>query len=121
MDVSMSWFIACTYLVKHIRSHRSCGVSLAPWLKTPSIIGSQLLAIGALVKIGPDASKALIVAFPHMTEEEDRRAASFVISRVKDNPGARAFLASVADRANREGDWAEEGITRLDAAPSPNQ
>jgi hypothetical protein len=66
---------AVPYLVKNIGVYRSCGVSLAPWLKAPSVIQWNLPAVGALVKVGPDASRAVMAAFSAMESEEVRRAA----------------------------------------------
>jgi hypothetical protein len=104
---------AIPFLIGHISLLRSCGVSLAPWLKVPETIEWNLPCAGALVKIGPQASKALIKAFPGMSSEEDRRAALFVISRVKGVQEAQDFLNSVRDRADRESYWAEEGMKLL--------
>jgi hypothetical protein len=51
-----------------------------------------------------------------MVSEEDRMAAIFVVSRVKGVPGARHFLSSVAEKADREHYWASQGILRLDSS-----
>jgi len=111
---------AISFLVKNISFYRSC-VSLAPWLKTPEVIEWQLPAVGALIKIGPDASKAVIAAFPAMTNEEDRRAAVFVVARIKGVAEAQSFLKSVSARAGREQYWAEEGIKLLETSSSPGR
>jgi hypothetical protein len=110
---------AIPYLVKNIGVYRSCGVSLAPWLKAPSVIQWNLPAVGALVKIGSDASRAAMAAFPAMANEEDRRAAIFVVSQIGNVPEARAFLVSVMERADREHSWEEEALTRLDPGRAP--
>jgi len=107
---------AIPFLVENISVYRGCfGTSLAPWLKAPEVIEWQLPAVGALIKIGPNASKAVIAAFPNMTVEEDRRAAVFVVARIKGVAEAQSFLKSVSARAGREQYWAEEGIKLLEA------
>jgi predicted benzoate:H+ symporter BenE len=111
---------AVPFLIKNIGIYRSCGVSLSPWLKAPALIEWNLPAVGALVKVGPDASRALIAAFPNMTEE-DRVAAVFVVSQIKGVPEARPFLESMLGHANRESYWAEEGIKLLYAVPPPQR
>ena len=112
---------AIPFLIRNISEYRSCGVSLAPWLKAPEVIEWNLPAVGALVRIGPDSSKALMTAFPQMTGEEDRRAAIFVISRINGVPEARGFLESAMARASRERYWAEEGIKSLGTDPARNK
>jgi len=107
---------AIPFLVKHLGTLRSCGVSLAPWLKVPEVVEWSLPAVGALIEIGPDGSMAAMSAFPGMVSEEDRMAAIFVVSRVKGVPGARHFLSSVAEKADREHYWASQGILRLDSS-----
>ena len=109
---------AVPFLVQNIGLRRSCGVSLAPWLKSPAFIEWHFPAVGALVKIGPEASRAVMVAFDSMADEDDRMAAMFVVSEVRGVPEARAFLESALARANRERYWAERGIERLDSTPS---
>ena len=107
---------AIPFLVENMSVYRGCfGTSLAPWLKAPEVIEWQLPAVGALIKIGPEASKAVMAAFPNMTGEEDRRAAVFVVSRIKGVTGAEPFLRAVSDRAGRERYWAEEGIKLVKA------
>jgi hypothetical protein len=107
---------AIPYLISNLPAYRSCGVSLAPWLKEPAVIEWSLPAAGALIRMGPEASRAVMAAFPAMTGEEQRRAALFVVSRVADVPEARPFLVSVAEGAKREHDWAEEATKRLDVS-----
>ena len=109
---------AIPFLIKNIGMYRSCGVSLGPWLKGPAAIEWNLPAVGALVKIGADASKGVIAEF-HDIAEENRMAAIFVVSQIKGVPEAQVFLAAAVGRANGERYWAEEGIKLLDASPSP--
>jgi len=104
---------AIPFLIEDLSEYRSCGASFAPWLNGPKVIEWNLPAVGALIKIGPEASKALIAAFPKMTKEEDRRAAVFVVSRINGVPEAGAFLQSVLDQANRERYWAEKAVKSL--------
>jgi len=112
---------AIPFLIKDISMYRSCGASFGPWLKSPAFIEWNLPAVGALVKIGPDASRAVIAAFPTMTDEEDRRAAVFVVARIKGVAEAESFLKSVSARAGREQYWAEEGIKLLETSTSPGR
>jgi hypothetical protein len=109
---------AIPFLIKNIGMYRSCGASFSPWLKTSVTIEWNLPAVGALVKIGPEASRAVINGFRDLTAEEDRRAAIFVVSQIKGVPEARSFLESALGRADRERYWAGEGIRRLDAGSS---
>ena len=102
---------AIPFLLENISESRGCfGTDLAPWLKDPDVIEWQLPAVGALIKIGPDASMAAMSAFPNMTDEEKRRAAIFVVSRIKHVSEAEPFLRTVSDRADREHYWAEQCI-----------
>ena len=110
---------ALPFRVENIRVYRGClGTSLAPWRKAPEVIEWQLPAVGALIKIGPDASRAVMAAFPNMTGEEDRRAAMFVVSRIAGVPEARGFLESVLSRTNRERYWAEDALKTVNAGQS---
>jgi len=109
---------AVPFLVENISTYGECGVSFNPWSKAPSVIESSFPAIGALVKIGPDASRAVMAAFPRMTKEEDRMAAMFVVSRVPGVSEARAFLSSVLAQADWEHHWAARCLSILDAGSS---
>jgi HEAT repeat protein len=83
------------------------------WMKTPKVIEERLPAAAALIRIGPEASKALIAGWEGFGTE-DRSAAVFVVSRIKGVPEARGFLSSVLGQATMERHLAEEGIKALD-------
>jgi hypothetical protein len=105
---------AIPFLIKNIALHRSC-VDLAPWLKAPVVTEWALPSVGALIRIGPNASRAVMAAFDAMSVEEERRAALFVVSRISGVPEARGFLESVSARAGRERYWSDVGVKALDA------
>jgi hypothetical protein len=106
---------AIPFLVENISQYGQCGNSFNPWSKAPSVIESSFPAIGALVKIGPDASRAVMAAFPRMTKQEDRMAAMFTVSRVPSVPEARAFLTSALARPDWEHHWAARCLRILEA------
>ncbi len=101
---------AIPFLIKNISLQR--WRELNTWLKTAQVIEERLPAVAALVRIGKDASKALISEYQTLVAE-DRLAAIFVVSMIQD-PEARTFLASVMGQANLERYWAEEGLKRLE-------
>ena len=106
---------AIPFLIKNIGVRRTRYVDLNPWLKAPEVIEEAFPAMAALIQIGPDASKALVRASRKPMVSEDRLAAIFAVSRIKDVPEARAFLTSTLGEANQERHWAEEGLKLLDA------
>jgi len=109
---------AIPFLVRNISLRRSCGIDLAPWLKSPKMIEWNFPAIGALVRIGPEAGSAVIRACREPMRAEDRLAAIYVVSRLQVTPGARAFLSSALGTANQEQRWAEEALGQLDEQKS---
>ena len=90
---------AIPFLIKNISRRRTGYVDLAPWLKVDKAIEDTFPAVTALIEIGPDASKALIRACQGSMLAEDRLAAIFVVSRIKEVPEARAFLTAVLGEA----------------------
>jgi hypothetical protein len=102
---------AIPFLIKHINIQRGLA---APniWMKTGEVIQQRMPAIGALIQIGPPASKALIGTWPPR-QEEDRLATIFVVSQISGVPEARGFLASAMGEANLEHHWAGEGLKRF--------
>jgi hypothetical protein len=66
------------------------------WSKGPERIASDYPAAGALINIGPEASRAVIKAYPDLKEPGNRLVAVFVVSQVEDVPEADNFLMSVA-------------------------
>jgi hypothetical protein len=103
---------AIPFLIKNISLQRWLEMNI--WLKTAKVIEERLPAVAALVRIGPDASRAIINEYQAI-EPDDRLPAIFVVARIRD-PEARGFLSSVLGRANLERYWAEEGLKRLHEA-----
>ena len=106
---------AIPFLIENIAMRRSCGADFAPWLKTPRLIEWNLPAVGALVQIGPDASRAVIAAARRGMVQEDNLAAIFVVAQVGGVPEAGVFLRSALGRANMEAYRAEQGLELLEA------
>lgn len=108
---------AVPFLIGNIGLRRGRPIDFAPWLKTPKAIEETFPAAAALIQIGPDTSGPLIRAFAEPMTAEDRALAIFVISRMLSRgagiPGARAFLTSALGEANREHQWAQEGLDVL--------
>jgi len=105
---------AIPFLIKNISYlSRTSPVDLAPWLKTAKVITETFPAIGALIRIGPEAARALIRASQGQMTPADRLAAIFAISQTRDVPEGRAFLASALGHANVERYWATEGLKLL--------
>jgi hypothetical protein len=80
--------------------------------KAPEVVYDRMPAVAALIRIGPDALRALTDAPYRPSTLEDRLAVIFVVSRVAatmpDKDGARQFLTSALRNANLERFWAEE-------------
>ena len=87
------------------------------WMKTPESIQTQMPAVAALIRIGPDACKAVISASDTLGSIEDRLAAVLVVSQVaatmKNPDEERAFLGSTLGEANLLRSWAEKGLQGL--------
>jgi hypothetical protein len=79
------------------------------------VIEERLAAAKALIRIGADASRALIHASWEAMSPEDRLAAIFVVSRIQGVPESREFLLSTLAEANMERYWAENGLKPLEA------
>jgi hypothetical protein len=99
---------AIPFLIENISLRR--GIEAPPWTKMPQVVEDRLPAVGALIRIGPDASMALIRTSWETARAEERLAAIFVVSQVKDVPEARGFLVAILGEANLERFWAEEGL-----------
>ena len=83
------------------------------WTKTPEVIYGQLPAVAALIKIGREASKALIdIDWFSKMPVDDYMAAIFAISRIGD-PDARPFLHVAISQADLLRYRAEEGLKTL--------
>jgi hypothetical protein len=95
-------------------------ISLARWVrpniwdKAPNVIEEHLPAVTALIKIGPEACKALIDIDWMSKPWEDNLAAIFVVSQIGD-PGGRPLLVTAIARANLERYRAEQGLKLLDS------
>jgi len=101
---------AIPFLIENISMMRSCGASLAPWLKVPAVVEWNLPCVGALVKIGPDASRALMARVKQGMSDEDHLAAVFAISRIPGVPEAQPFLAAVVAHNELESHYVQEGM-----------
>jgi len=86
-----------------------------PWLKSAQAVKARLPCVAALIRIGPEASDALIRAAEEPMERSDWLAVVFTVAQIGD-PGARDFLTSAAAKAKTgvERARAEEGLKRLD-------
>lgn len=82
------------------------------WNKAPEVIFGHLPALAALIKIGPEASKALINADWFRLPAEDHLAAIFAVSRIGGSD-ARPFLVTAISQANLVRHQAEEGLKIL--------
>ncbi|MEZ5403818.1 MAG: hypothetical protein R2729_29330 [Bryobacteraceae bacterium] len=101
---------AIPFLVENIGIQRRNRPNL--WLKTIDVLMEGLPAAGALVRIGPEASKAIVDRYPTLPADE-RLVALFAVANIGD-PRARSFLAAELGRATLERRWAQEGLRRLD-------
>ena len=101
---------AIPFLISNISLRRWAFDGPNTWLKTPAVVKERLPCILALIQIGPEASRALMNAYPHGMMDEDRLAAIFVISRIKGVPEARSFLLSVSGQINLERHLLEDGL-----------
>ncbi len=88
------------------------------WGKTSDVIEGNLPAAAALIKIGPEACKALIDIDWMSKPWEDNLAAIFVVSQIGD-PEGRPLLVTAIARANLERYQAEQGLKLLDSAQKP--
>ncbi len=98
---------AIPFLIQNISLSRTSKVDT--WMKTAQVIEDEMPAVGALIRIGPAASRAIVRSFEAPMRQGDRLPAIFVVSQIRD-PDARAFLSSELGEANVERYWAEEGL-----------
>jgi hypothetical protein len=82
---------AIPFLIKNIALERV--VPGETWTKAPEVVEFDLPAAGALIRIGPAASKAVMQACQSPMLPMDRLVAVFVVSRIKGVPEAKQFLA----------------------------
>ena len=92
---------AVPFLIKNI-TLQDWPESPNTWMKTPEVIEARMPAVAALIRIGPEASIALIRAPITGLTPEERLAAIFVVSRSMQVPEAREFLVSILGQANME-------------------
>jgi len=102
---------AIPFLVNNIGIDRTHAPNT--WLKSPDAVEARLAAAAALIKIGSEAASAVYRAASSPMYYKDKLAAMFVISRMKDAPGARSFLLSALGEANLERGWAEEDLKQF--------
>ena len=102
---------AIPFLIENISLNRWVGAD--PWMKTSKVIEERLPAVGALVRIGPDASKALVRAYWGPMSAKDRAAAIFTVARIR-APEARDFLSQVMMQADFERSLVVRGLKELD-------
>lgn len=110
---------AIPFLIKYIDLERSMPRPNI-WLKNEVAIAKELPAVGALIRIGPPASKALIETPLAQLPPGERLATIFTVARIGD-PAARGFLSSALGGPRYERYWAEECLKRLDGNSSARQ
>jgi len=98
---------AIPFLIRHISPRRWLEMNI--WMKSPQVIEQRMPAVAALIKLGPEASDAVIRAYWGPMNAQDRIAAVFVAARIGD-PAARDFFGSVIGQARQEQEWAAEGL-----------
>lgn len=81
------------------------------WLKNEAVIEERMPCVRALIQMGPESATALAKAWPEL-EDEERTAALFVMSRVR-NPQTRDFLAGVVAQLRAELRWAEDALRAI--------
>jgi hypothetical protein len=72
-----------------------------PSIKSPEVIERAFPAARALIRIGPEASRAVIRACDAPMKHRDRLMAIFVVGRIRGVPEAKDFL----DQARSEATW----------------
>jgi len=109
---------AIPFLVQHI--------SIEPWISSPDVwakpsdvMEERLPAVGALIRIGPEAAKAILSRAWDSMGYNDRLAALVVLSRVGEGPEARRFILAALGEANLERERAQEALTVLDKRTPP--
>jgi hypothetical protein len=102
------------FLIENIDMCRSMSLCANAWLKADYVLKELKPAIMALIRIGPDASRALIHESWARKPRGDRMAALFVVSQIRGAPEARGFLTSAVNRRGFEHYWAEHCMQLLD-------
>lgn len=115
---------AIPFLIKCLKLRRVRFVDFAPWMKVEAAIEDTFPAVSALIRIGPEGSKAAMRAYekiPLLTSRvplldvEERLCAIVVVSHVRGVPEALDFLRSVIVGSDSRGErfQAEQGIEFL--------
>ena len=107
---------AIPFLIKNLGLNRDHAPNV--WRKAPEVVERILPCAAALVRIGPDAARAVIRAYWEPMPAEDRPAAIFVVTRVLEVhaasvPEANAFLQSALGELSIESRLAESGLKAL--------
>ena len=105
---------AIPFLIENISLQRFTPAAGNIWLKTDQVVQEMLPAVVALIRIGPEASRALIREPWKERPPDDHHAAVFVVAHIRGVAEARNFLISALDNGPIERHWAEEGLRLLD-------
>jgi hypothetical protein len=101
---------AIPFLIEHISIERVGLASL--WSKTPEVIDERLAAAAALIRIGPEAARAITDAFwTTGMPGRDHFAAIYVVSRI-DGAESRKFLDDLIVHLDFERLLAQRGRAR---------
>lgn len=106
---------AIPFLIENIDMCRWMSLYANAWLKADYVLKERKPAVTALVRIGPDASRALIRESWDRKPQGDYMAAVFVVSQIRGVPEARGFLASALNHRGFDHYWAEEGLRLFDS------
>jgi hypothetical protein len=110
---------AIPFLIKNLTLRRSRYVDFAPWLKVAESVEGTFPAIVALIRIGPEGSRAAMKAYKEPMDEVGHLAAVFVVSRIPGVREARRFLKGVIMDSDSKAERyrAAEGIEYLSENP----
>jgi hypothetical protein len=101
------------FLIKHIDIERWHDANT--WLKRDEVVLERKPAMSALMKMGADASNALVSAYYGGMKPADQLAAVFVIARLH-HPSTRGFLETVMAYGRSQARYAELGIAGFQPA-----
>jgi hypothetical protein len=107
---------AIPFLIENINLQRYTPAHPNVWIKSDEVILERLPAVVALIRIGPDASRAVIRepwGSRPRDDLDDHVAAVFVVAHIRGVPEARSFLVSAVNNGIGR-DWAEEALRLLD-------
>jgi hypothetical protein len=112
---------AIPFLIKHISIQRGWIPAVDTWMKTPAVVEDRLPAVKALIRIGPDAARALLKVPWDGMSSEDRLSALFVVAHVGDGSDSREYIGRALGEANLQHFWAEQGLRVLDERKPPSK